>query len=395
MRLPADELAVRDGCWFDIAAATRVRTFFRQFLRHSKGEWAGQAFELQPWQWRDVVAPLFGWKRADGTRRFRNAYIEVPKKNGKSTLCAGLSLYLLIADGEAGAEVYSAAADHEQASIIYREAAAMVRASAELSGHVIPVDSTKRLTFPRGNAFYKALSSEVKTKEGMNIHALIFDELHAQRSRDLWDALTYGGASRRQPLTIAITTAGYDRHSICWEQHQYAEQVRDGVIPDWSFFPYIAAAGVDDDWTKPSVWRKANPSFGVTVNATEFAESAAEAQASPAKENTFRRYRLNIWTQQDVRWLRLKDWDACDGELDLDEIEGEECYAGLDLSSKTDLTCLGLVFPRDDGRLIVRPRFWCPLDNARERSRRDRVPYMLWADQGWDPWRWSRECHGF
>ncbi len=378
----ADKKADAEGCRWDRPAAERVRTFFRTFLRHSKGEWAGQAFELLPWQWEDVILPLFAWKRPDGTRRFRKAYIEVPKKNGKSTLAAGLSLYLLVGDGEQGAEVYSAAADREQASIIYREAAQMVRASTELREHLQTVDSTKRVVFPGTGSWYKALSADAYRQEGLNIHGLLFDELHAQKNRDLWDALTYGGAVRRQPLLIAITTAGWDRHSICWEQRQYAQQILDGTFDDISFFPYIACAEEDDDWTDPKVWEKANPSWGSLIKPEEMAEACAEAQASPTKENAFKRYRLNIWTEQDVRWLRMEAWDECGGAVDAEALKGRECFAALDLSTTTDLAALALLFPLDGGRFAWLPHFWIPADNARERERRDKVPYLTWAKQG-------------
>ena len=229
---PGDESAIAAGCWFDITAAEKVRGFFSGLLRHSKGKWAGKPFDLLDWEWCDVVAPLFGWRRDDGTRRYRKAYIEVAKKNGKSTLCAGLSLYLLVGDGEAGAEVYTAAADREQASIVFREAESMVRVSPSLSSHLLVTASQKVIGYVKTNSRYKALSADVPTKEGLNIHGLIFDELHAQKTRDLFDTLIYGGAARTQPLFIAITTAGYDKHSICYEQHRYAQQVIDGVIED-------------------------------------------------------------------------------------------------------------------------------------------------------------------
>jgi len=306
VRTEADERAVAQGYVFRLAAAERVRTFFQRFLCHSKGEWAGQPFELLDWQWDDIVAPLFGWQRPDGTRRFRRGYIEVPKKNGKSCLFSGLSLYLLLADGEPGAEIYSAAVDRDQASIVFTEAANMVEASPHLASRLQVVRSTKRIVDHRSRSYYKALSADVPAKEGLNAHAILIDELHAQRNRDLWDTLRYAGASRRQPLHLAITTAGYDRHSICWEQHDYAKKVQDGTIQDLAFFSYICAAESDDDWTAPEVWRKANPSFGITLSAEQFAEDCQEAQQSPAKENSFRRYRLNQWTEQDVRWLSLE-----------------------------------------------------------------------------------------
>lgn len=381
-RTPADERAARGGCRFDLAAAEKVRGFLAKFLRHGKGEWAGKPFDLLEWQWRDVVAPLFGWKRPDGTRRFRRAGIWVPKKNGKSTLCAALSLYLLLADGERGAEVYSAAADRDQASIVFREAANMVRASPGLTGKLTVVDTTKTIGFPSRAAWYKALSAEVATKEGLNIHGLIFDELHAQRTRHLWDCLTYGGAARRQPLLLSISTAGYDRTTIGYEQYLYAKGVLEGTILDAGFFAYVAEAGPEDDWSDPAVWRAANPSFGVTIKADQFEADCREAQNSPAKQNAFRRYRLNQWTEQDVRWLSLERWDACALAVPPEELEGRGCYAGLDLASTTDLASLALLFPLEGGRYAVLPFFWAPEGAARRRERENRAKITQWAREG-------------
>ncbi len=327
-----------------------------------------------------MIAPLFGWLRPDGTRRYRHGYISTGKKSGKSAIFSGLSLYLLVGDHEPGAEVYSAAVDRDQASIVFNEAANMVEASPQLASRLNVVRSTKRVTFPRTRSFYRALSADVPAKEGLNAHAVLIDELHAQRSRELWDTLRYAGAARRQPLHLSVTTAGFDRHSICWEQHDYAQKVLSGVIEDPSFFAFIAAAEPDDDWTDPAVWRKANPSFGITINPEQFAEDFREARESPAKENSFRRYRLNQWTQQDVRWISLEKWDACGGPLA--ELEGRSCFAGLDLSSTTDITALVLVFPGDEDRYDVLPFFWIPEEGAGNRERRDRVPYVRWSRGG-------------
>lgn len=371
----SDERAVAEGCYFDVKAAERVRDFFRRFLRHSKGQWANKPFELLDWQWHGVVAPLFGWKRKDGSRRFRRGYIEVPKKNGKSTLFAGLSLYLLTCDKEPGAEIYSAAVDRDQASIVFNEAGHMVDRSPHLASRLKVIRSTKRITDHRSRSFYKALSADVPAKEGLNAHAILIDELHAQRTRELWDTLRYAGASRRQPLMLAITTAGFDRHTICWEQHEYAQHVLDGTVEDTAFFPYISAADIEDDWTSPDIWEKANPSFGITISAEQFAEDCQEAQESAAKENSFRRYRLNQWTEQEVRWLSMAKWDACGEELA--ELEGRECYAGLDLSSTTDISAMVLVFPGENHYDVV-PYFWVPKEGARRREHADRVPYSQW-----------------
>jgi len=388
IRTEADERAVLSGCWFDREAAARVEVFFERFLRHSKGEWAGKPFRLQEWQKRDLLFPLFAWKKRNGYRRFRNAYIEVPKKNGKSALCSGISLYLLVADGEPGAEVYSAAADRDQASIVYGEAERMVMSSPALSRRLRVIPSRKTILFPRTNSVYRALSADVPTKEGLNIHGLIFDELHAQKSRELFDTLRYGGAARRQPLLVSITTAGFDRNSICWEQHEYARKVLKGIVEDESFFAYIRAANEDpnegpvDDWTSREAWYKANPSLGVTISEEAFAAECREAQEKPTLQNSFKRYRLNIWTSADVRWMPMDKWDFSEGSVDPRMLVGKPCFGGLDLSTTLDITACVFVFPWDDGIYKVHPLFWIPEENMRERSTRDRVPYEVWARQG-------------
>lgn len=379
MRTAADRRAVEHGCWFDPKAALRVRHFFEKHLRHSKGAWAGQPFVFLPWQWKDVVRPLFGWKRADGTRRFRMAYIEVPKKNGKSALGAGIALYLLVGDNEPGAEVYTAAADRFQATIVHDEAAHMVRQSPALDLRLTIVDSQKVIAYPKAAARMKALSADVPTKEGLNIHGLIFDELHAQKTRDLWDTLRYGGAARRQPLIFVITTAGWDKHSICYEQHDYAVKVLDGIIEDETFFAYIRAAKQEDDWTDEKVWHAANPSLGSIIDLKSYRAECMEAQESPTKENTFKRYRLNLWTEQETRLLPMARWDACPSELDLEALEGQPCWGGLDLASTQDICAFVLYFPVSHAALGF---YWLPGDNARKRERRDGVPYETWARQG-------------
>jgi phage terminase large subunit-like protein len=234
-----------------------------------------------------------------------------------------------MADGEPGAEVYSAAADRDQASIVYREAVSFVNASPHLKKRLWPVPSKKELTYPRGNSFYRVLSSEAHTKEGFNIHGLIFDEFHAQPSPELYDTLKYGGAARRQPLFIYITTAGYDRESVCYKKHLYARDVLAGAVYDPEFFAYIAEAQEEDDWQSEEVWRRVNPSYGITINPDEFKRQAKVAAETPSEENTFKRYRLNIWTQQQVKWLGTDVWDAC--KRDRPDLAGEPCYGGLDL----------------------------------------------------------------
>jgi len=364
---------------FDEGAAGLAVRFFERLLRHTKGEWAGEAFGLQPWQ-RQIVRDVFGWKRPDGTRKYRRVYIEIPRKNGKSTLSAGLALFLLFADNEPGAEVYSAAADREQATIVFEQAKQMVVGSPALSRYAQVFK--RAIVVPETMSSYKVLSSDAPTKHGLNAHGVIFDELHAQPNRELWDVLTTSQGSRRQPLVVAITTAGYDRQSICWEQHEYARQVLAGVIGDDSFYAYIAAAGEGDDWTDPAVWAAANPSMGVTVQEAYLRTECDRARQVPAYQNTFRRLHLNQWTQQDERWLDLSAWDASAGVVDEDVLAGGICYGGLDLASTNDVAAMVLVFPLADGAFAWVPRFWIPRENMMERARRDRVPYDAWTRDG-------------
>ena len=379
MRGPADVQAVAEGCWYSKELADHAVKFFNDYLSHSKGEWAGQKFKLLDWQEWDVIRPLFGWVRPDCTRRFRRAYIEVPKKNGKSTLASGIALYLLQMDGEHGAEVYSAAADRDQATIVFNEAANMVKASAGLKELLIITDSKKTITEPETVSVYKALSADAPTKEGLNIHGLIFDELHAQPNRVLWDTLKYGGAARRQPLFISITTAGSDRNGICYEQHTYTEKVLAGTVIDTQFYGIIFSAAEDDDWEDPKVWAKANPSYGITIKADQFKADFLEAKENIGSQNSFRRYRLNQWVQQETRWLDMGQWRAC--VKPVPELKRQDLFfGGLDMASTQDITAFIQLFY--DKEFYIRPHFFIPEDQLRRRVEKDRVPYDVWQRQG-------------
>lgn len=379
IRNALDEKAVGDGYWFDRDAASRVVFFFESFLRHSKGRFAGQPFTLLDWQKYELLMPLFGWKRPDGTRRFRTAYIQIPKKNGKSALCSGISLYLLVGDGEAGAEVYSAAADRDQAAIVFNESMAMVRQSKPLAGCLRVIASRKTIHFAKTNSVYRCLSADVPTKEGLNIHGLIFDELHAQKTRALWDTLRYGGAARDQPLLISITTAGFDRQSICYEQYEYARKVLRGDVEDLSFFPLIYEADTErDKLDDPAVWRRANPSMGATIREETFADEYREAVEKPSSYSSFLRYRLNVWTQSETQWIDIARWDACARRRGWKRLPGRPCYCGLDLASVSDIAAFAAVFDVD-GVLHVLTRFWAPKENMHRRTRKDHVPYESWA----------------
>jgi len=367
----------------DQAKAERVFSFFEKVLKHSKGQTAGQPFLLLPWQ-KHALGELFGRLKPDGTRQHRVGYIEIPKKNGKSTLLAGIALYMLVADGEAGAEVYGAASDREQAGIIYREAASMVRSSPALSKVLEVLDSRKTIIHRASNSFYRVLSADAFRAEGLNISCLLFDELHAQRGdRRLWDALRYGGAARRQPLVLSITTAGEANKTHLWyEQHDYAERCIADPAFDPSFFGCIYAADREDDWKSPDVWKKANPSIGHTITEESFAADCKEAENSATKLNAFLRYRLNIPTTSDVRWLRPDQVAECMGPHS-EPLEGRDVWCGLDLASNYDTTCFSAVSPNDAGGYDVHVIAWVPEHNAAERERNDRVQYSAWHRDGW------------
>lgn len=367
----------KPGFSFDKKAAQRAVDVFRS-LKHTKGEWAGKSFIPEPWQ-HDVIWKVFGSMRADGNRQYRIVYIEVPRKNGKSTLAAGFGCVLLYSDGEPGAEVYSCAADRDQAAIVFEQAKQMVLAHEEFG----PASEVYRrsIVYTAKQRTWKVLSADAPTKHGLNAHGIIFDELHAQPNRELWDVMTTSTGARRQPLIVAITTAGWDRHSICWELHNYACKVRDGIIQDDSFLPVIFAADEKDDWTDPATHKKANPSYGITVKADYLVAECERAKMSPAYQNTFRRLHLDQWTEQADRWIDMTLWDANNTVPDLAALKGQPCYAGLDLSTTTDLTALVLVFPRENGFDVI-PHFWAPRERIHQRSTRDRVPYEQWHDEG-------------
>lgn len=372
------------GLYFDDAAAQRVLEFVG-CLRHSKGEWAGQPFLLAPWQ-LFLLWVLFGWRRADGTRRFRMAYCELARKNGKTTLAAAVGLYLAFADGEGGAEVYAAATKLKQARLVFGEARRMVRKSPALR---------KRITCFRDNLHieetaskFEPLPGDGETEDGLNVHGAIIDELHAHPNRELFDVLDTGTGARRQPLIFVITTAGFDRQSVCWEQHDYAVKILEGTVEDDTFFGFVAAIDEGDDWQDPTCWPKANPNLGVSVKADDIARKVRKAKLIPAQQNNIRRKHLNEWTEQDERWLGLDVWKACGRRWPEELVEllrGRPCYGGLDLSSKIDLTAFVLVFPPRLGEPQVyhaMSYFWCPRENMRRREKRDRVPYGAWAAAG-------------
>lgn len=380
-----DSPTIPEGCYFDEAKGKHVCDFFGKYLRHSMGRWAGQPFALLGWQ-RDMLMELFGWRRESGLPRYNRAIVFVAKKNGKSTLAAGLVAYYLLCGGER-AEVYGAAYTREQSSIIYREAKAMCHSSPALHRHLRPLESRKRILNESTDSFYQALAGESGPVEGINPVFIVFDELHIQKTRVLWDALRYASDAREDSMLLSISTVGVaDQTSIWWEQYQYARGLIDGSISDPACFAFIAQA---DEACRDDVelagqeeqWKKANPSYGQTVREDKFRDAYQEAKNDSAKWNSFCRYKLNVPTQQWSKAINMDDWRHCCGQLP--ELAQEWCFGGLDLGSSDDLTALALWFPRDAKPDYLLMRFWLPEATISKRAGKGHQFYDNWRREGW------------
>ena len=370
---------------FDEKKARRVIRFI-ECLKHTKGEFHGRPFKLLPWQ-EKIIRDVFGTVRDEdlSMRQYNQVYIEIGKKNGKSELGAALALNMLINDDEWKAEVYSCASDRQQAAIVFDVAVDMVRQNPTLSKLIKIIPSTKRMVYQPTGSIHQVLSSEVATKHGLNVSACIFDELHTQPTRALYDVMTQGsGDARKQPLWFFLTTAGTDRNSVCWEVHQKALDILEGRKHDPRFYPVVYGLPDDADWQDEQNWYKCNPSLGYTITIDKVRDAYHKALETPADENMFRQLRLNQWVKQSIRWMPMDKWDECGGVVDPYQLEGRACYAGLDLSSTSDLTTLVLVFPpRDENEAyMVLPFFWLPEDTLALRVRRDHVMYDVWEKQG-------------
>lgn len=381
-----------DGCWFDEEAAGRAIAFFPGCLRHIEGALYGEPFVLEPWQ-QAVVGNLFGWKRKDTRgriiRRYRKLFLFVPRKNGKTPMAAGIGLYVLHADAEKGQQGYVAAADKEQAGILFRHAKGMVEMEPELMarstiyGGTAPAGQSKSIVRNMDGSFLRVISADADSKHGGNLSIGIIDELHAQPNRKLVDVMvtSMASANRPQPLLVYITTADYDRPSICNEEYDYAAKVRDGIVDDPAYLPVIYEATKEDDWTTEDAWAKSNPNLGVSVSPEYLAAECRRAQENPAFENEFKRLHLNIRTEQSVRLVQLAQWDACAGTLDMAALASRPAFAAVDLSTVNDVAALVLVWRMDD-EYWCRPWFWLPRHTAERRQKQDRIEYLTWAQQG-------------
>ena len=368
------------GLYFDESAAWRVILFCGACV-HYKGDFAGQVFEPEPWQ-QFFLWVLFGWRRADGTRRFRTAYLEIARKNGKTYLGAVIGLYLTLADGEAGAEVYSVATKRDQARICHGDAKNIILKSKPLQKYFNILRDN--ILVEQAASKFEPLGRDSNSLDGLNVSGAIMDELHAWRNRDLWDVIDTATGARSQPLIIAITTAGYDRKTICWDQHVYTKKILSRLVEDDDFFGIIYTQDDEAEIDQPEMWIKSNPNLGVSVKPDDLTNKIKRGKETPSMLNAVLRLRLNIWTQAETRWMSPDKWAACNAPVDEDSLAGRICYGGLDLSSTTDISAFVLVFPPtlEDDLYVILPRFWIPEDNMVERTRRDRVPYEHFVKEG-------------
>ena len=368
--------------YYDADAANRCITFFG-FLKHLKGPLAGLPLELAPWQ-IFIVCQLYGWKRrSDNYRRFRTAYVEVPRKSGKSTFCSGLTLYGLIADGENAAEVYAAATTRDQARIVFGDAQAMVKKSPQLLEH-LKCHRSATLHEASGSKF-EPLSSDAGSLEGRSPSFSVVDELHVHKTSEIWDVLNVAAGARAQPIIFAITTAGTNREGICYEIREYCTKVLDPHLDvnDDTFFAAIWGIDESDDWRDPETWKKANPGYGISVFPDDLERMAKQAMESPSAETNFRTKRLNQWMSSSSAWISSQDWDATTGERPpIDYFAGKPCYIGLDLASVSDFASMAIIF-MEDGKLYPYVQHYLPEDTVDNAAGFIGIKYREWRDAGY------------
>lgn len=367
--------------WFDFDEVKLAEQFIAN-LTLTKATRSGQPepFELLPHS-RKLIANLLGWKRGDGRRLYRKAYCSMGRKQAKTQTVAALVCAEFFLSSELQQEIYMAAKDRDQASICFDAVADMIRAHDELLSLVTITESRKLIRHNETGSIIRALSSDGAGKHGYNPSLVVFDELHAwgAAEQELYDALTTGSKSRRNPLWVTITTAGSNQESICYREYRYAKRVLDGEIEDDSYFPLIYEVPIDADWTDQSMWPLALPTLGILHELTDYEEEFRQALARPERQNTFRRLYLNQWTSANTAWIPLRAWDDCAGQLP--DLTGVPCYGGLDLAAVRDLTAFALCWPIDD-KIYYRAWAFLPESALQEKSLTDGVRYDIWAKQG-------------
>ena len=365
------------GLRYDKQAGQRAVRFIER-LKHTKGKWSGQPFRLEGWE-KFIVESIFGWKRPDGTRRFRRAYIEEARKNGKTALAAGISLYMLVADGEPRAEVYSVAAVRDQAKICFSDAKQAVL-NSDLKKRVSVYANS--LVVETTASTYRALSSDAGIHDGYSPSCVVVDEYHAHPNNAMVDVMVSGMGARRQPLMFIITTAGFNRHYPCYEFRRNAINVLNGVAADDSLFVAIFAMDEEDEWDDPSNWIKANPNLGVSVGVDYIAEQVADAKNRPEAVRNVKTKHLNMWVDAEKTWILDEKWQLCNGDTPADDLKGCTCWGGLDLSNTNDITAFALVF-NENGKYQVLPFFWIPEESLAEKIKQSNASFGAWVDAGY------------
>lgn len=362
-----------------------VKEFFGKFITHTEDRrWKGKKWQWIDWQ-IDFIDKLFGTLKSDGLRQYKKAYLEIGKKNGKTELAAGICLFCLLADGEGSPEVILAAKDRGQAKKCFEAAEKMVRQNRNLPKYLKVLVSQKKISYVVEGGFLEVVSKDSGSQHGRNISTLVFDELHTQQGRDLYDILTQGsGAARQQYLHIFLTTSGWDRTSICYEVHQKALKVKANPETDPTFLPIIYSVPEELNWEDEENWKLANPSLGTILDMEKMREDFRDAKETPAAENVFKRLRLCQWTSQETKWVSLSEWDKCGVPLLIETLPSRPCYGGLDLSSTIDLTAFVLLFaPQNgDGTIDILPFFWMPEEDLKKKIDCDHLPYDTWIKQG-------------
>jgi phage terminase large subunit-like protein len=361
-------------------SARHAIEFIERLCRYTEGAWAGKPFVLLPWQ-RALVGNLYGWKRPDGTRRYRQAHILIPRKAGKTELAAALALYHLLADDEPTPEVVGIARDRSQAKLCLTRASRMALAEPLIAQRTEQYQG--RLVAPQSYGVYKVLSADAPSAHGLHVSAAIADEVHAMENRrELWEAVMTAMGARQQPLMVSITTAGVLRESLEHDLFTYGQRVCEQTISNPSFLPCLHYADAEAPWDKEETWRQANPSLGYTTKVEWYEQEAKRAHDQPSYESPFRTYYLCQHITAAERWIRMSEWEGCMEEIDLDRLRGLPCYMGIDLAQTTDLSCVSVVWV-DGDRLIVRCWSFAPEVGAQIRARRDGVPYLEWSRRGW------------
>ena len=366
--------------YFDREAAD-VRFEFYKLCRQYKGDAAGKPIEPGLWQCF-IQGSVFGWKRkSDGKRRFREVYEQIAKKNGKSTDAASTALYCLTVDGEPGAEVYSAATSRDQAKIIFETARKMVQKSPELQQYVNVL--TNNINVPATSSKFEPVSSEAGTLDGKDVYVGLIDELHAHKTREVYDILRGGTAARSQPLIWVVTTAGFLTEGICKERYDYAVKVLEGIVEDDELFAYIAQPDEGDDILDPEIWIKANPNLGVSVKVDDLKNKANTAREIPSAYNTFACKHMNLWVSSSEKWMNMDKWKNSGKDAPEHDLRFRRCFCGVDLSSKLDLTSVAFVFPLGEDWYAVKHHSFMPEATMLEREKQTSVPFSAWAKQGY------------